>query len=461
MTKYTWYLLIVALAVLVFSTCSDPLVVGAELFEEDRANVGFNDTLSIVSGTVRGDSVRAYSPFVSEQLINYRFGRFADPVFGMTEVAIYAQPRLERIKPDFEGAELDSIVLVLPYDSAGIYGRVDDPFGLEVFRVTEDMPRESEYFSNQSFQTEAMPLGAVDFEPSFDSLEVVRWSNGNADTISFRHLRVPLDPALGEELLSYDTLITADDTTFLEQFKGIHIRPTQSTFGLLSFNLLTSVEGGVVLYYRDSDGEANQFRFQFTALSTRLNTYEHDYTGSRVEPVLEAPADNDSLFFVQGLAGVNGRLEIPALNTLEGVIVNNAELEITAADLEEDNPLVFERVQQLLLYVDVGEDGLQPITDLGIVVSRGVSVPGFFGGAPEDPGNGAPVIYRFNITAHLQRMIDGENSNVLYLLAGKFTNELTNVVPFKAANPWRSVLYGGNHPQYPVRLKVAYTQQQQ
>lgn len=441
---------------LLVSSCTDPIMVGAALFEEDQASVGFNDTLEVITRTIPGDSVRTYSPLTSQQLRSYRLGRFQDPVFGTTEASLYLQPLLERLRPDFTGAVLDSIVLVLPYDTTGFYGAIDEPFGIEVFRVIEDMRRNEEYYSNRTFAAETVPLGQLTFTPNLDSLEVVEFDDGERDTIRFPHIRIPLSASFGEELLSYDTLITGSDTTFLNQFKGLYLRPTTENQGLLSFNLITSAEAGIVIYYREEDLDEEQFKLQFLATSTRVIHYEHDYTGSIVAPYLENPGANDSLVFLQGLAGVNVRLEIPALDDLSNVAINFAELEVSAAILPEDDPDLFDRVGQILVYTMEG-DQVFPVADLGILESRGVSIPGGFGGVPEEREGDEPDVYSFNITAQLQRMLESPDENVLFLFAGKEKEELSGSIPYKAARAWRSVLYGGSHPQYPIRLKVAYT----
>ena len=59
---------------LFFTSCSDPLNVGAELLDEDLASVGFTDTFQLKFRTEIGDSVRAFSP-TSSSISTFLFGR--------------------------------------------------------------------------------------------------------------------------------------------------------------------------------------------------------------------------------------------------------------------------------------------------------------------------------------------------------------------------------------------------
>ena len=76
------------------SNCTDPLQVGSNLLEEDRASVGFTDTLSLKARTIPGDSVIAYAP--NGLLTTFLFGRTEDEFFGTTETAIYFETFLPR-----------------------------------------------------------------------------------------------------------------------------------------------------------------------------------------------------------------------------------------------------------------------------------------------------------------------------------------------------------------------------
>ena len=93
------------LAILSLATsCSRPTPIGADLLEQDRANVLFTDTLDIIASTVSEDSVLTYSSDPTRQLRVYLCGQLDDPVFGKASSEIYTQFRYGSTgAPDFFG----------------------------------------------------------------------------------------------------------------------------------------------------------------------------------------------------------------------------------------------------------------------------------------------------------------------------------------------------------------------
>ena len=120
-------------------SCSDPTLVGGSLLEDDKANVGFSDTLSITATSITNDSIRTYTPFNSSQLATYLLGNLNDPLFGRSSSTIYAQVYPENNNPRFrDSTRIDSIVLVLPYDIDNFYAKAaGETFDIEVFHLCE------------------------------------------------------------------------------------------------------------------------------------------------------------------------------------------------------------------------------------------------------------------------------------------------------------------------------------
>ena len=122
-------------------SCTKPSLIGNDLLPpEDNINVVFTDTLSIISSTVREDSVRTYSSNTAQQLGNYQIGRLVDPVFGTSKAEVYAQLRLLTTTPQFNEATLDSAIFSLTFRNNGVSsGQVDQPQTISVYQVTEDL----------------------------------------------------------------------------------------------------------------------------------------------------------------------------------------------------------------------------------------------------------------------------------------------------------------------------------
>ncbi|MEL7122314.1 MAG: DUF4270 family protein [Bacteroidota bacterium] len=451
MKKYRGVILVLSIMILGIYSCVDPTDIGSELLEQDRTAVGFiDDTLTLNTTIIRGDAVVTYNPAsLATQLNSYLLGQMEDAIFGKTTSSIYVQPRLTFTDPDFPAeSTIDSIVLVLPYlqDSTAYYGNFETEYPIEVFRIIEDLSRDSIYFSNTTFDIDVNPLATASITPLIgDSIEIIEARGSFLDTtLVAPQVRIPLGPDLGLELFTFgrDSLLT-DNISFLELFKGLHIRPASTTNGLISFDLKSPI-GGIYLYYTFTEGGETikrQYQFAFTDFSVRLTKYEHDHTGAFIEDYLNGEPTTDSLIFIQGLAGVDTKIEIPHIESLQDLLINKAELIVNYIDIPEDRPAIYDPALQLALsYID--ENGNTRVIDdlfIGDAVNNLTTV---FGGVYEE--NGFRIgQYKMNLTSHLQRMISGELSNTMILSAFP-----------KSERAYRSVLNGTDQS---IVLQITYS----
>ncbi|MCB9080958.1 MAG: DUF4270 family protein [Lewinellaceae bacterium] len=420
--------------------CNDATSIGADLLDEDITQVSFTDSLQIRTSTVSGDTALVYSPFTAFSA--YLCGTLNDPIFGRSSSTIYAQflpPNGS--SPDFTNREIDSIVLVLPYDTAGSYGNFNKPITLEAFRLAQDAPRTEAYYSNASFAINPAPIGQRTTTPTFDSLSVRDYRQGTRQTIRFPHLRIPLN-SLEREIRGVDSLTYSSDSLFLDQFKGLAIRAAAGAESMLSFNLQSSL-AGVYIYY-SQDTIAGQFQFIFNDYSTKLSAFNHDQTNAVLKPYLNrTPAADGSPVFVQGMAGVLGQIVLPSVTQLKGKIINRAELVLHVQTLPEDLATTFPPAQQIILFYRNSDGRLVVIPDISFAGER---IPLIFGGIPLPGSVTTPISYRLNLTNHFQAMVNGVAGNDLYL----------RVFP-RAERASRSVFFGAGYPQYGMKLNIVYT----
>lgn len=449
MKQFAWLLIGTALMLLLIPACTDPTEIGADLLDGDAAEVGFSDTLSLKMKTVEGDSVLTYFPVqrAADALQSYLVGDMNDPIFGNAKAEIFAHLSLTQFEPDFDLQGIDSVVLVLPLDTNNVYGNRLEEYELSVHRVTEDMNPFQNYFSTASFASEDTPLGTLRFLPNFENMTIVDYAQAFADTIEVApQLRIPMPIRLGSELLGLDTIFYQSDSAFLDHFKGIHIKSSIENAGLMSLDLISS-DAGLYVYYKTGAQLFNvQYRFQFNPFYARVVHMETDASGAFIEPYIEDENRSDSLVFVQGMDGVNVRLEIPFIENFEDIVVNKAELEVRVAeDLPGDNIRVFTPASQLMLLHPLEDGELVPIDDILLLQNQGQeTLNEAYGGVPLDDED--PVLYRMNMTSHFQGIIDGRNKNELYLS-----------VFDEARRGGRVPLFGKKHPLYSIKLKIAFT----
>ncbi len=404
------------------SSCSNPTEIGSSILANETVNLEFTDTLTIEMSTQRSDSALVYS---LSSLATYFCGQLNDPVFGKTESLIYAQARPDFFVPNFpQLGGVDSFILVLVYDTANTYADINAPFTLEVNRLSESISGNSFYYSDTSFAAEAGLLAVKEFTPNFDSTIFIDFPSEIdipiRDTSFFPHLRIPMPQELINEFVLYDSLTIANDSAFVEAFKGLELKGTGNTNAILGFDL-ADVRSGLFMYYT-LDTIQRQYQFNLLQGIKTMN-YRHDYSGTQVEEALESLEEEREFAYVQGLAGTEIRIQFPGIQELGNIVVNKAELEITLGAPENDQLSLFSPAPQLILNA-LEEDGslsFIPDVELGIVSGR---LDIIFGGGYEEEGQR----YVMDISNHFQRMVEGEVTNELALTVFPRTTALSRSV---------------------------------
>ncbi len=450
-------------------SCTDPIQLGQEIIEEDIIQVAVTDTFLVRTATVSTEPVRTYSSPDDDLILLSRapFGQYQDPVFGRVASNLLIQLRLPKdnfgfpVETFFQDTTVfDSIVLILPYASGEGYGKVEgENMGIDLFRLGDRLDPNIDYFTDTQLPILGGPLYSGQNLISLDSVQRINYRQGNADTVSFPHLRIPLDEQLGMEFMMADSLTYTSDSLFQDFFQGVEIRPTLVSGGLLDLDLSTS-SGGLFIYYRRDDTLQTTYQFTFASPAVRTARYEHVFSGSPVVGFLNT--GQDSLAFLQGLAGPMIELTFPQLNQLNNVIINKAELVLSVAEWPGDSTDLYPPPDQLLVSQRSSEGELLVIDDVrnltfdptfpavwtfdqAFFLDR-VLPAGSFGGQIEGGENGGPDVYRINLTAHLQDFIEQGGTDKLFLSLNP-----------KAQSPERVVFYGSGHSQYAPRLLLAIT----
>lgn len=441
---------------LLYAACSDPTIVGAGLLDEDRADIGFTDTFTLRADTELSEPLLTYSPFASLQLDRFLFGKMNDPVFGRSAAAINMQ-FLPSGTPVFEDLNsIDSVVLVLPYTLSAFYGKTEgEPFSMGIFNLQELLDEDAEYESGRKAAFDPMPLTDYAFTATQDSLEYVDYLGTEPDTTSFPHLRVPLPLSFADSLVSHffaDSMAYTDTDIFLSAFPGFHLESTSENEGMLGITLL-SVRAGIHLYYRDSSDTPRRQLYNFNSPDVvQYAEFEHDFTGTPVADAVANGVADDEVFYVQGMAGARGKMKLPDLSSLSDVAINQAELDVYVADLEEGDT-TFEHAMQLVLLTTDSDGEEVFIDDVIVADSRNLQLAEFFGGVPETNEEGV-LHYRMSISNYVQMVIEGEASDEFYFIP-IFNNDVSEVKRAETAE--RATLCGGSHPEYPATLRVTFT----
>ncbi len=447
---------------ILLASCTDPITVGSELLDSDRATVGETADLTFTTRVVREDSALTYDYTTNGYLppSTFSFGEIQDPNFGTATHAVYLTPRLPRnassltVVPQFASlinVHVDSVVAILPIDTTrGFYGE-GRTFPVEALEITDPVTFVANYYNDLQLATEGGDLTATGSFTASLTPQLVRDTAITNPALETAHVRVRMSDAFASRIDDLGPDVYAADSTFRDAFAGLLLRPTGPS-GSLLYIAPTEATGqpaysGFNFYYQDSTGAPAVYRIAYLLA---LPTVAHDYAGSLVEPLLDSTTDH-TLAAVQGQGGLMTEITLGDLTVLQDRVINRAVLEIPVADVEgvsyTDYPLPT-RVE-LFYRASAGGPllGIEDRLELARTRASTANVKFFLGGSLEQDGTLPYYSPAFSI--HLQRILDGEVPARLYL----------RVSPLEALEigAARAFLNGPAAGTNPARIRVTYT----
>jgi len=445
---------LVAVVSLIFAfSCNSPELLGVELLQDESINIEFTDTVNPIVSTVQDDSVVVFASngFNLRNFIHFPLGVYQDPTFGNATSDLYLTPGISTGNlPDFNKTTFDSIVMVLPLDVDARYGDTLSTYDVNVFRLDE-FPSSSTIigermdtiYSDQSFAYDQISLGSVNLVPRYyDSLDV--YSPALDSIVASRpHLRIPLDDEFGSKLL--DTMVVNADSTFQGFVRGFRITAESSEPGFIGLNLSnfssSSTNAIVSLFYKDSMNVATQYDFSLGIFKSA--NYTHDYSGTLVEQALNG---DNTLSYVQGMAGVNTRIDLSQVMDFAGEGINYAELEITV-DESTITDLTGGVESLLAIYKNDNNNDASVIDAVLTTDAEGNKIL-FDGTLQRIFRNSEEVlVYKIILTNHLKNIISGEIST-----------PFIELIPVnKVESPQRSILFGNTGDENEIKLNLVVT----
>ncbi len=432
--KYQNLLLVAVLFLFAATGCNKYNELGVELLPSSDLFTVKNRVLKedISAYTFREDSIKTSNGS------NSLLGSFNDPVFGNTTVDFAAQFRIQGY-PDYgTNPQIDSSFLYLYYRF--FYGDTLTPQIIRVYELSEPLYFDvtdtsgvtSEFSYDQNIDLKAMAytqiLGELEFTPK------VELDTTTADTL-YQILKIPMNPSLAEKLVYADSLDMINNDVFLNYFKGLMIeseRLGSGTGALLSLNAAASSTfqgSALVVYFNNDENKALEtpdtmgMPYVITEYSSRVNRITHDYSQTAFFDHLNSETEEDSLIYIQSTGGLESKINIDNLSTWRDSVntaINKAELIFTIDTTLSDMSNFAAPEQLLFTYVDTLGDQYLP-KDYSFS-------PAFYGGALGDDNT-----YRFNITQHLQQIIDGEIENKGFYLTTANKNSEANRVVLKGS----------------------------
>ncbi|MBN8701991.1 MAG: DUF4270 domain-containing protein [Bacteroidetes bacterium] len=426
--KFFYFLLVIA-----FASCKDESsILGLDVQPEgDQLNVAIVDTTTLITYTEKLDSISSSS--VPYNLL----GVYNDPAFGTSKASFAIQFQYAGANPDFgTNPVLDSAVLCLTYDTA-ILGNLSAQHTLQVYELQQRIYANQTYYSNQNFAVNSTDLAnATTFSPKpLDSI-AGWWSTAKEAP----HLRVKLSNTFGQNFLGNSSQMS-DTAAFFNFFKGLQIKtsdnPSSGNGAVMSF-FTNSSTTRIMLYYHNDTQDSLLFNLPFDAKTcARVNHFENDYSSTAILNQLSDSTLGQNLCYIQAGSGLRVRIRQPYLRNL----VNTTNLAINKAELIVKLDPSFANRPPRKLNIFVADSIGQKFAMIDQEYFIGSSLTGLYLSSQKE--------YRFNITRHIQFLLDNPTVR-------DYGYVFTPQLPESTVN--RVVIGGGTNANYKLKLILTFTE---
>jgi len=415
------FLLTVFTSVLLYLTgCKeDPSILGIDIMPaKDHLFVKIDSSSAINAYTITGKHV------VTTSNTFYPIGSMKDSIFGFANAGIVAQYiPVSTTAPSFI-AYMDSMILTL--DIARAYGDSLKPQTVRVYELTDDLRSDTFYYSDYNVTGNYFPeeIGSASFLPG--------------DSVISIHLT---NPDYFFKFIGKPDSIFEKAANFIKVFNGFYIKTDDVTNGG-GFTLINpgSITTRLDMYYNGGEGGTSSLLYTMFLSSsvTKFSVYSHSYNTFPVSKNLDVVNANDSLLFVEGLAGVSVRLEFPQLETYfkdKKVAINNASLVVPVDNLTFGNLPEGNFPARLMLFQVYDNGDYDYLHDFRINNS-------YFGGTYDK----VKKAFVFNLGLHLQSYLDRKIENTDLVMLSYSSND----------SPNRVVLKGVGGKKSGLKLQVTY-----
>jgi hypothetical protein len=421
-TKLPHYFIVTVLFVALLGSCEEkPDFIGGDLLPSaDDFVVLFDSTEVIYGYTKPADSL------ISGYKETFLLGSVEDMFFGRSKAEIVTTIGASVNSRGFgENAKEDSVVLLLALGEK--VGEGSLPMQLKLYEFNEFIRPDSAYFTN-------MDISGLYREDVLGSTTIQ-----HGDTVVRLHIT-------DREFI--DKFLTAPDsvldiTAYLQEYiKGLYLTTNDPVDGGNIFKIdFDDVRNYLYFYYsNDSSTGQSQYYSFVSQLNRRINLFNHDHAGYPLEQHLNTGSVNDSLLFVQSMAGVSSIIRFPGLTRwLDSmpIAINEARIIFPVADSAIQGGNENFLPDQLNLYT-IQKDGRY-----SLIYDQSLS-SATFGGAYDDEER----TYSFTIKVHMQSVLEDSAKNLDMVLIPNNTGTEVN----------RGILYGWTpDPRKRIRLEIIYT----
>lgn len=317
--------------------------------DDDFSTIGGGIIDNPTDVEVREVEVNAYNKKINavqtNNLGNHLLGAHNHPVYGLTEASVLTQLSLSSSDPQFvDGAQLDSVVLNLPYfssevetaeDGSVVY-KLDSVYGSSPFKLSiyesnyyladydpsTDFQNRQKYYSDQQ---EVFEQNLVDgpiyendsFRPSPAAVVYYQENSaGENDTIvaaPAMRIQLPVNFFQQKIIAKEGTSVLANNSNFKNYFRGLFMKAeaVDGEGNMILFNFMNE-EAGITLYYSAETDETNEDgetiidhgSYELNFGNNIVNTFEGEYPEDiRQEIEGSDPQTGEDRLYLRGMEG--------------------------------------------------------------------------------------------------------------------------------------------------------------
>lgn len=381
----------------------------------------YHDTIfEIDAYTMRGKPVKTSENYSATKLM--LLGSMEDTIIGLSKAEVVTQFNATATYRPAENLEIDSLFLALYiYD---FLGDTEQDITLSVYEFTERIYLDTahSYYSD------------YDIDGKFDPEPLVQQTITPASDATYELLIEDQDFIDKFLAIQADTNYFYNDSIFKDYFNGFYItaEPVSSEGTMARVQLSNTASRLTMKYANDStdvDSTAERdFSYAHFAInqytSQKINIFEHDYTGTALEDIVDNEQAITPYSYVQGMSGVNTRFSFANLQEWmdqNPLIINSATLVFDVVPEEESGILYDDLPSRLMPGTILDDDNYEPIYDYYVLLINDPNqLASRFGGFKKAESQGlfsdTTYTYRFNMSLHFQSMIDGEKAENDFVL---------------------------------------------
>lgn len=412
--QFLFFITIVFFSALVSSCVPENSDLGLDIFPDSDSIYVYTDTITdldfmIVSSDAIATSLQTSSV---ETVVTNLLGSLKDSISGTSSAELVTQTSLSSYGIFGTEPAVDSIKFQIYFSD--VKGDTLSQMRIYVYELIDTIVYDSVYYSNFDVTGKYNPVPIVDAEiiPAGDSVYTFYIS----DLDFINKVKAAAADSVFENVAMYKDL-----------FKGYYIKtePVVSDGGALASVVLGNASSGLSFrYLHDSVDVATADYTDYNVYRTnlhpyfcqRINIFNHDYTGTAIESMIDNPTAKPSYGLVQGMGGVNCKISLAGLedfiDTLDVKAINGATLIFYIVPDSESGISEDDYPQNLMIVSQLEDGSYENLYDLVLNYTNSTFNFGELSRSNKTSAFEDPVYYySFNISRHVQAVVSGEIEN--------------------------------------------------